>query len=195
MRSQVTSKRGDRGETVTIAGDTFPKSHPVLECCGSLDALRAQTALCRQLILASPRADAHGLAEFLLWMQHTYFLMGSQCNDPEDKHPEYRKMNLADHHLDHLEQEQARVEALARLPKQFIVGASNVLAAQIDVACITARRLERDIVRLKEAVPTFQCDTMLAYINRVSDYLFMLARLVEDGQHETVDYARLEGPR
>ena len=61
MRSQVTTKRGDQGRTVTISGDEYSKSHPLLECCGDLDALRAETALCRLEVVKSGRDDAEEL--------------------------------------------------------------------------------------------------------------------------------------
>ena len=98
-RSPVTTKRGDAGETVTISGDRLPKSHPILEACGKIDTLRAQTALLRLRVVESKRADAEKVGESLLWLLHVYFLMGSQCNDPLDKHPEYRKQDLSLIHI------------------------------------------------------------------------------------------------
>ena len=68
MRSQVTTKRGDQGRTVTISGDEYSKSHPLLECCGDLDALRAETALYRLEVLRSGRDDAQELGAFLFWL-------------------------------------------------------------------------------------------------------------------------------
>lgn len=188
MRSQVTTKRGDAGETVTLGGDTYPKSHPILECCGVLDTLRAETALARAQLLDSGRPDAGEWGDVLLWLLHTYFSMGSQCNDPLNKHPEYRKRDLTPAHLDRLEAEQARLEASMKLPKAFIVSASNALSAQFDVACTAVRTFERSVVRLKETVPEFDTTVILPFVNRLSDFLYLLARRLEDGHHLTVDY-------
>lgn len=190
-RSQVTTKKGDQGTTVTIAGATLPKSHPILECCGQIDALRSYTALCRLEVLHSDRADAERIAEFLRWVLHIYFLMGSQCNDPEDRKPEYRKLDMGPEHLARLEAFQAELESQATLPKQFVLSASNPLAARMDYACTLVRHAERAAVRLKEAVPGFKGDQILMFLNRLSDTMFMLARYLDGGKQLTVDYGSL----
>lgn len=192
MRSQVTTKRGDQGRAVTISGDEYAKSHPVFECCGDLDTLRAETALRRFDVLQSGRDDAQELGAFLFWLLHVYFLVGSQCNDPGNKRPEYRKEDVGPKHLARLESMQARLEAGIRLPKAFIVSASNDLAARIDLLCTTARRFERSVVRLKEAVPEFGADDILAFANRLSDFLYVLARHLENGEHTALDYSVLK---
>jgi len=191
-RSQVTTKKGDQGTTVTIAGVELPKSHAILECCGQVDALRAYTAICRLEILASGRTDAERSAEFLRWVLHIYFLIGSQCNDPEDRKREYRKMDVSPEHLARLETFQAGLERETRLPRQFIVSASNTLAARLDYACTLVRHAERSAVRLKEAVPAFKSEHILAFLNRLSDTLFMLARQLDGENYLTVDYGAIE---
>ncbi len=188
MRSQVTTKRGDKGSTVTITGAEYPKSHPLVECCGQVDTLRAYTALCRLELLRSGREDAEELGGFLLWVLHVYFLIGSQCNDPGNERPEYRKEDVGARHVHKVESIQEAIESGVRLPKRFIVSASTPLSAHFDFACTLVREVERSVVRLKEAVPAFEAEHILAFLNRLSDCLYMLARLLENGAHVTVDY-------
>ncbi len=188
MKSQVTTRRGDAGTTVTIAGDRLSKSHPILECCGLIDSLRAHTALCRLTVLDSGHPDAAQLGEFLHWLLHVYFLIGAQCNDPRNQKPEYRRVDVGPDHLSKLEAYQATFEERARLPKQFVLSARNLPAAQLDIACTVARAAERSVVRLKEAEPAFAAEPILAFMNRLSDTLFMLARLLDGGEFTTVDY-------
>jgi len=191
MKSQVTTKRGDLGETVTIAGDCLSKSHPILECCGKVDTLRARTASCRLAIIDSGRPDADELASMLFWLLHTYFLIGAQCNDPQDKHPEYRKGEVEPRHLEKLEGYQSAIESKLELLNAFIVGASTRPAAEADLACTAARDLERSVVHLKELESTFQAEHIIRFLNRLSDFLFVFARNLEDGKHLTVDYDML----
>lgn len=188
--SQVTSKRGDKGETTTLGGDHVSKSHPAIECCGCVDELRAYLALLRQQTLVQRPDDSESVA-FLLWLLHCCFAIGSQCSDPRNTHPEYRKVDINKSHVKTLEGFQEKIENEVRLPKQFVVSASNELAAQTDVATTVVRRLERAIVRVKEIEPTFDCATMLVFVNRLSDTLYMLARKFDDGNHQTVDYSLL----
>lgn len=195
MASRVTTRNGDAGTTRTLSGEIVSKGDIVLECTGRVDELRAHTALARMLILERKPRDHEALADFLFWLLHVYFLIGTEVNDPAGVHPEYRKETTGAGHLARLEAEQARLEAALQLPRAFIVCASGVLSAQIDVAATVARTLERDLVRLKASEPAFEGEHILAFVNRVSDYLYVLARYVEDGVHVPVDYGALERER
>jgi len=189
-RSQVTSKRGDRGETTTLGGDDVSKGAAVIECCGCVDELRAYASLVRhELIERNP--EHCEASDFLWWLLHCCFAMGSQCSDPRNVHPEYRKVDIGPEHLAKLEAFQQTIEENVRLPKSFIVSASNRLSAQLDILTTIARRLERAMVRLKESEPLFDCVHLLVFVNRLSDTLFMIARQLDDGNFQTVDYKEL----
>ena len=127
----------------------------------------------------------------LRWMMHLYFVMGTECSDPERKKPQYRQAEIGPQHLEQLEEEQRRLEEETTLPGCFVVGASNRIAAQADICVTVARRLERDVVRLKEAVPAFDTTHLLPLVNRLNDTLFMLARYLDHGDHDPVDYTVL----
>lgn len=191
MGSRVTTKNGDSGQTRTLAGDLVSKSSVILDCTGGVDALRAQVALVRCLVAEQQPRDHETVAAFLFWLLHALFLIGTEVNDPERKHPEYWHEPLAQKHLDRLEAEQARLEAALQLPRAFIACASSTLAARVDVSATVARDLERNLVRLKAEVPAFHEATILSFINRTSDYLYILARYLEDGHHIPVDYGVL----
>ena len=63
MKSSVTTKHGDRGETDALSGDRLPKTHPIIECTGCLDELRAHTALVRQLLPTEPAPERQTFAD------------------------------------------------------------------------------------------------------------------------------------
>lgn len=159
-----------------------------MECTGALDELRAQTAFARLMLIERDAVRYADEAAFLLWLLHAYFSIGAQCSDPANRHPEYRTVDISPEHLAHLEAFQARLEERVRLPRAFIVTGANLQAASIDVAATFARRLERAIVRLHEAVPGFEAVQLLPFVNRLSDTLFMLARHVDGGDFHVVDY-------
>lgn len=192
MTSPVTTKRGDTGTTMILAGQRLSKSHIILETTGRVDSLRAQTALLRMQILEQGSETQKELAEPLFWLLHCYFLIGTAVNDPECAHPEYRQTDLNEEHLTRLEAIQTALEAKITLPKSFIVSASNTLAAQADVTATVARELERALVSLKEALPAFEVVTILAFVNRLSDFLYIVARVLEEGNHVPVDYGVLD---
>jgi len=188
MASPVTTKRGDSGTTQILGGQRLPKSHPILEATGKLDTLRAQTALLRLEILANGDEKQREIAEPLFWLLHCFFLIGTAVNDPECVHPEYRQLDLAAAHLEKLEGIQTGLEAQVELPKSFIVSASNILAGRADVTATVARDFERALVQLKESVPALDADLLLAFVNRLSDFFYIVARFLEDGNHEPVNY-------
>lgn len=192
MKSKVTTKQGDSGQTRALDGGAYPKSHPIMECVGGVDELRAQTALARLLVRQEKPAGHERIADFLFWLLHTYFVIGSACSDPLMKHPEYRKRELAQAHIAKLESEQAWFEERIELGNAFIVSASTVVAAQVDIAATLARRLERNVIRLKEAIPQFDAAILLIFLNRLSDCLYVLARFLDGPQHQTVEYSVLD---
>jgi len=192
MDSQITTKRGDRGFTTALSGEYFPKSHIMMECAGTVDELRAHLALVRLSIVERGDENAVAQADFILWLLHMCFLLGSACSDPENRHPEFHPHSITEAHLDRLETHQATLEAKTPLPHAFVVSTSDLIAAQIDVACTVARRLERNIVRLKETCPAFDGGLIMAFINRLSDVLYLLARNLEHPHHVTVNYDLLD---
>jgi len=185
MHSQVTTKRGDDGNTSALDGASYSKSHPIMECVGALEETRAHLALVRLAVIESKPDGGEATAEFLLWLMGRLFPIGAACSDPENKHPEYHPRTLAQADIGKLEAEQLRLEEHTPLPASFVLAASNAVAAQADLACVVARRLERRCVALKEAVPAFDAKLIIVFFNRLSDYLFILARNLEGGEHIT----------
>jgi len=192
MKSQVTTKHGDSGETRTLGGDAVSKADPTIECTGAVDAVRAQIALLRLEILERKADDAESIAEFLFWVLHVLFLVGTQCNDPHKKKPEYWHEPVAPKHLDRLEAFQAKLEAEVQLPKKFTVSAGTYLGARADVVVTEVRALERSMTRLRESVTEFDTEHLLPLVNRLSDALFLLSRKLDGESFVPLKYEILE---
>ena len=189
MKSQVTTHYGDEGMTRTLSGIRAPKHHPILEAAGDLDTFRSHLALLRLDLLEEAGRPHEEEAAFLWWLLHVCFLMGSAVSDPGRAHPEFRQGEIDEAYIQRLESEQMRLEEKVRLPHAFIVSASNRCAAEADIAATLARRFERRLTALKEAEPAFACAALLVFVNRLSDYLFILARYLDGGTYQTVDYS------
>jgi len=188
LHSQVTTKYGDGGMTRTLGGEKVPKTHPILQANGALDSLRARLARLRLMILERNPADAEELAAFLWWLLHVCFVAGAEISDPLWKHHAAHPGKIGPDYLAKLEGEQARLESITTLPHAFIVSASNLASAEADIAATVAREFERRLVAMHEALPEFACDDLLSFTNRLSDYLFILARRLDNGKYQTVDY-------
>ncbi len=179
MKSQVTTKQGDSGNSRALDGKTYPKSHPIMDCVGNVDEARNHVALIRLLIMLDKPAGHEQLSETLLWVLNSFFAIGAACSDPENQHPEYHAKKITQEEIERLEAEQHRLEIQTRLPHAFMVSAETPIAAEVDITCSVVRRLERSIVRLRDEIPAFDAATILVFVNRLSDYLFMLARTLD----------------
>ena len=188
MKSQVTTKYGDDGMTCILGGDRISKNHPIVEANGTLDSLRTRIARLRLMVIERNPAGAEKHAEFLWWLLHVCFVVGSEISDPLWKRHASHPGKIGPEHLKKLEAEQARLELSTPLPHGFVVSAANIASAEADVTATVAREFERRLVALHEAIPEFACGDLLIFSNRLSDYLFILARRLDDGRFQAVDY-------
>jgi len=167
----IYTKTGDKGDTSLIGGQRVPKTHERLEAYGSIDELNSWIGL----IACQDIADKH--KTLLHNIQHQLFIVGSHlaCPTPE------KVATLPQLHTDDISAlEQAIDEMDAQLPKlkNFILPGGNTLSSYCHIARTVCRRTERNILRIND----FTCsENILIYINRLSDYLFVLARILECG--------------
>lgn len=188
MKSLVTTGHGDSGQTSTLDGETIEKDHPITEALGALDTMRTHIALLRAQ-LQEQHPEACREIDFLLYILHTCFLIGSAVSDPHNRKPEWHPVRLTPVHLGVLEAEQTRLEEGLNLPRSFIVCASNALAAQADVAVSAIRTFERRFVVLRREYAALADPVYGAFVNRLSDYFFILARHFDRNQFRPLDYS------
>lgn len=165
---------GDWGETGLADGSRVAKDHPAVELLGGLDELNAQIGVARALLDASSRSVADALAR----IQDQLFLVGAEVALPSSDLSSLSTMGGLD--LVEMERE---IDGLGR-PfaglDRFVVPAGHVAAAQLQLARAVARRAERAAVTLAAQQPLRH--ELLAYLNRLSSLLFVLALRVNWGQ-------------
>lgn len=160
------TKTGDSGFSSLFGGRRISKADLRLEAYGTVDELNA----CLGVVLALPGAERYQAA--LEEVQSDLFSLGSELAAPEN--PPSGFTPLAETRV--ADFEKAMDDAEGKLPelKSFILPGGNQVAVALHVARTVARRAERAVVRLqaKETVRPF----LVTYLNRLSDYLFSLAR-------------------
>ena len=175
---KIYTKTGDAGESSLYGGKRILKSDLRLEAYGSIDELNSALGVC----LGVETSEVHRSA--IMAIQNKLFLVGSELAS-FDKLPTGIKLIDED---DVTELEQAIDKWQETLPelKNFILPGGTPLAAQLHLARTVARRAERAVVRLNTA--TSVRPVLLQFLNRLSDYLFVMARQVnfEQGQAETI---------
>jgi cob(I)alamin adenosyltransferase len=165
---KIYTRTGDTGDTSLFDGTRARKSDPRVDAYGEVDELNAWLGLS----CASSLDPA--LTEELTHLQRDLFALGAQLADPNEKiAARVTKAALGDEDVARLEQLIDRLEAELPPLRRFILAGGAPAGAALHVARTVCRRAERRMVALDPPVDP----VLLRYVNRLSDLLFVLARV------------------
>jgi cob(I)alamin adenosyltransferase len=164
------TKRGDGGETGLPGGVRVSKTHPRVDCYGTIDELISQMGL------AGALSNDSAVNELARRIQRELFKVGSAIGTaPESRKP---APEITAEMVDALEREVHRIEALPAILNDWPIPGELAGSAAFDVARTVCRRAERLGVGLFE-VGDLANPHILAYLNRLSDLLWLLGRPLE----------------
>ena len=169
--SKIYTRTGDQGETGLGDGRRVPKDHPRIEAIGEVDALNSQLGL----LLAGLEGLAHAMPtlqeviDVLAPCQHRLFDLGGELAMPE-----YQALNAGE--VERLEVAIDKWNDEVGPLENFILPGGSTLIAQAHVCRSLARSAERRCQHLNAVEPL--AGFGLAYINRLSDLLFVAARII-----------------
>ncbi len=169
MSLKIYTKTGDKGSTSLIGGTKVPKSHIRIEAYGTVDELNSYIGLCRDLL-----SDEQS-RKILLEIQDRLFTIGSSLACDPVKEPKMRIPDLKETDVNLLEQEIDRMNESVRPMKSFILAGGHPTLSHLHIARCVCRRAERCCVRLELESPG-EDPVIIQYLNRLSDYLFVLSR-------------------
>ena len=162
--------------TALIGGTKVPKSNPRIEAYGTIDELNSFIGLLiDQLILAAPSPLAAETPPFLREVQDRLFTIGSSLACDPEKEPRLKIPDLREEDVQKVEAEIDRMTAVLPPMKSFLLPGGHVAVSTAHIARCVCRRAERGCVRLHEE-QLFVEPLVLRYLNRLSDYLFVLSR-------------------
>ncbi|QJD94466.1 cob(I)yrinic acid a,c-diamide adenosyltransferase [Mucilaginibacter robiniae] len=166
---KIYTKTGDQGFTSLLGGSRVPKYHLRIESYGTVDELNAYIGL----IADQPTGITHQAA--LQQIQDRLFVIGAMlAADPEKPAPKIPDLQEVDVHW--LEQQIDEMNEQLPPLQHFILPGGNTIISFCHVARCVCRRAERGIVQLAE--DSFVDNKVIMYLNRLSDYLFVLARKI-----------------
>jgi len=171
MAFRIYTRTGDKGSTSLIGGVRVPKNHIRIESYGTVDELNSQLGLVNDL-----SNDAE-VTEWLREVQDRLFTLGAELATAPDKDI---RMKLPDLHQSDVEWLEGRIDFMNEsLPemRSFIIPGGNAGASACHVARCICRRAERICVSMAEGEETIP-ELAVAYLNRLSDFLFVLARYI-----------------
>lgn len=167
---RVYTRTGDKGETGLFSGERVPKNSRRVEAYGAVDELSSWIGYARSLVEDKDVDDLLGKVQ-----QDLFLVCADLATRPEKEKPQ-KAAQVTDAMVKHLEEAIDRFDAELPTLSTFIVPSGTKAAAALHVARAVARRAERRTVTLaqqEELNPQ-----VVAYLNRLSSLLFVLARIV-----------------
>lgn len=171
MAMKIYTKTGDKGTTSLIGGTKVPKSHLRIEAYGTVDELNSWIGLIGDQIKL--KQEKKTLQE----IQDRLFTIGSSLACDPKKEPKLKIPDLLELDIIFLEKEIDKMNKKLPEMKTFIIPGGHPVVSSIHIARCVCRRTERLIVAL-ERNKMFVDPLIIKYLNRLSDYLFVLARYV-----------------
>lgn len=169
MALKIYTKTGDLGNTSLIGGTKVPKSHLRIETYGTVDELNSYIGL----------VNDHTLDEqsktMLKEIQDRLFTIGSSLACDPEKEPRMKIPDLTEADITLLEKEMDKMNDVLPAMKSFILPGGHVACSTTHIARCVCRRAERLCVNMQQH-ELFVDQLVIKYLNRLSDYLFVLAR-------------------
>ena len=166
---KIYTKTGDKGQTSLIGGTRVPKHHIRIESYGTVDELNSWIGLINDQDIAQESKT------ILSEIQDRLFTIGSSlASDPEKS-----KMKIPDLHQSDIELLENQIDKMNEvLPemRNFILPGGHTTISYCHLARCVCRRAERNVIHLHET--EYVNEIVIVYLNRLSDYLFVLARFV-----------------
>ena len=171
----IVTKTGDQGETSLMYGRRVPKNNARVEAYGAVDELTAALGLAR-----AASGDKFVTEQILAVQKELINIMGELSTLPEDRQ-RYVKDGFQTVDAKMVDRVGAVIVDLEKdkslYPKDWVIPGGNPASAALDLARTTCRRSERHVAMLKDPNPE-----ILRYLNRLSDFCWILARYCEQKQ-------------
>lgn len=166
----IATTRGDSGQTGLAGGIRVSKASLRVDAYGNVDELISTLGFARSI------SEDKDIATFAHSVQRELFKVGSAlATPPESPKPQ---VSIDGAMVDRLTAEVHRLEAIDGMVSDWSVSGEHTAAAAFDMARTICRRAERGVVRLSEQGESVQ-PTILAYLNRLSDLLWLFGRKLE----------------
>lgn len=171
MSQKIYTKTGDLGKTSLIGGTKVPKSHIRIETYGTVDELNSHIGMLNDYLTDEQTKIT------LKEIQDRLFTIGSSLACDPDREPLMKIPDLKEDDIHLLEKEIDRMNDLLPPMKFFILPGGNISISQAHICRCVCRRAERLCVNMKEH-DIFVEPLVIKYLNRLSDYLFIVARYI-----------------
>ena len=171
MAIKIYTKTGDLGKTSLIGGTKVPKSHIRIESYGTIDELNSFIGLVNDYLEDTSSKTA------LKEIQDRLFTIGSSLAVDPEKEPLMKIPDLREEDITWLEKQIDSMNEVLPVMKSFILPGGHVAISTAHIARCVCRRAERICVHMQQE-ELFVDPLVIKYLNRLSDYLFVLSRYI-----------------
>ena len=180
--NKIYTRTGDDGTTGLGNGERRLKNDRRVAAYGDVDEANCAIGLARLAIADAPSDDLALIDATLMRVQNDLFDLGADLCMPEAKSapPAHPSLRVTMSQVDHIEQAIDRLNAHLSPLRSFVLPGGSRAASALHLARTICRRAEREIVALAATPGEIVGAPALAYINRLSDYLFVAARFAND---------------
>jgi cob(I)alamin adenosyltransferase len=174
--NKIYTRTGDDGTTGLVAGERRPKYDLRIEAYGTIDETNAVIGMARLHTGSMDDLDA-----MLMRIQNDCFDLGADLATPDTGEKlEYEPLRIVDAQVDRIEADIDKLNADLEPLRSFILPGGSEAAAYLHLARTVARRAERLIVELADQKDETVNSAAIRFVNRLSDFLFVAARWVND---------------
>jgi cob(I)alamin adenosyltransferase len=176
--NKIYTKTGDDGTTALGTGERRPKDDLRIEAYGTVDETNAAVGIARGEL-----SEEHpGLEAMLAAIQNDLFDLGAELATPDDGKPkDYEPLRIVTAQVERIERDIDTLNANLAPLRSFVLPAGSRAAAALHLARTVSRRAERLMVKLAREEPAGVGRPALLYMNRLSDFLFVASRFVNQG--------------
>jgi cob(I)alamin adenosyltransferase len=174
--NRIYTRTGDDGTTALGSGERLPKYHLRIAAYGTVDELNAALGMARLHTADDAPVDA-----MLARIQNDLFDLGADlCSPEKGKGPGGARLTIVDAQVARLEREIDRLNSDLAPLRSFVLPGGTAAAAHLHLARTVCRRGERLMVELAAQPGEIVSAPALRYVNRLSDFLFVASRYVND---------------
>jgi cob(I)alamin adenosyltransferase len=175
--NRIYTRTGDDGTTALGTGERRPKHDLRIETYGTVDEANAALGLAR--VELGP--DSAALDAMLARIQNDLFDLGAELATPDDGSPkDYEPLRILPSQAERIERDIDLLNAELEPLRSFVLPGGSRAAAALHLARTISRRAERLLVALAAAEPGQVARPAIIYLNRLSDFLFVASRWVND---------------
>ena len=181
--NKIYTRTGDAGTTALGSGERVSKSHARIAAFGTVDETNSSIGVARAQLRGSKdsRADMADMDARLARVQNDLFDLGADLCVPErSEKPDYDPLRISEIQVKWLENQIDAMNSDMQPLRSFVLPGGNGASAALHLARTICRRAERKIVELAALPGETVSDAAVKYVNRLSDFLFVAARHVNN---------------